>query len=121
MLKPIPSRILKQTVVFNSCTAVDAWQNPTYSATTVTRCCIQPANETRKTKDNTEVVLRSLLFVDYRLSTPSGLDIDALKNTSEANGHTLTVIFSGQNYTVLSVDSCFDDSGNYHHTEVGLV
>lgn len=121
MLKPIPEKILKHEVTFQVCSGVDAWQNPSYDSQVVKSCCVQPSSETRKTKDNTEVVLRALLFIDARYSSPASLDIEGLKDTSESNGHALTVIFNGRTYTVESVDVLYDDEGIYHHSEVGLV
>ena len=64
MLRPIPSRILKHTVTLQTCTGVDMWQAPTWEQTTLTRVCMQPSNETKKSKDNTEVVLRGVCFVE---------------------------------------------------------
>lgn len=121
MLTPIPARILKHTVVFHVCTGVDVWQNPTVTDLTVSKVVMQPTHETRKTTTNTEVVLRSLLFIDARRSSPSNLDVQALQQTSEANGLPLTLTFGGNTYTVLTVDTLYDDEGVYHHAEVGLV
>lgn len=119
MLRPIPSRILKHNITINVCTGIDRYQNPTYESTAVSHVVMQPSNETRKTKDNTEVVLRGICFIDARLS--SGLDFDAMKNTSEANGHSMTLIFGEDTYTVLTVETLYDDTGMLHHTELGVV
>lgn len=121
MLRPIPSRILKHTVTLQVCTGVDMYQAPTWSQTTVSRVCMQPSNETKKTKDNTEVVLRGVCFVDARISSPAGIDLDSMQQQSEANGQPMTLIFGNRTYTVLTVDTLYDDTGNYHHTELGLV
>ena len=120
MLRPIPSRILKHTVTLQTCTGVDMWQSPTWEQTTLTRVCMQPSNETKKSKDNTEVVLRGVCFVDARRSTPAGIDLDAMQNQSEANGQPMTLLFNGSQYTVLTVDTLYDDTGILHHTELGL-
>lgn len=121
MLRPIPSRILKHTVTLQICTGVDMWQAPTWSQTTLGRVCMQPSNETKKSKDNTEVVLAGICFVDARRSTPAGIDLDALQIESEKNGQPMTLIFGGSTYTVLTVDTLYDDTGTMHHTELGVV
>lgn len=121
MLQPIPSRILKHTVTLQHCTGVDMWQAPTWDQTTLSRVCMQPSNETKKAKDNTEVVLRGVCFVDARRSSPAGIDLDALQKQSESNGWPMTLLFDGNQYTILTVDTLYDDTGILHHTELGLV
>lgn len=122
MLKPIPSRILKHNITLNVCSGVDRYQNPTWETPlSVSRVVVHPTNETKKTKANTEVVLRGICFIDARLSIPSGLDLDGMKARSESNGHSMTLDFNGDTYTVMTVDTCYDDTGVYHHAEVGLV
>ena len=59
-LSPIPARILKQSATLRVCSGVDMWQEPTWAETALECICIQPSNETRKTRDNTEAVLRSI-------------------------------------------------------------
>lgn len=121
MLRPIPSRILKHTVTLQICTGVDVWQNPSWRQTTLSKVCIQPSNETKKAKDNTEVVLAGICFVDARRSSPAGIDLDAMQQQSETNGKPMTLIFNGSTYTILTVDTLYDDAGVYHHTELGVV
>ena len=121
MLRPIPSRILKHTVTLQTCAGVDMWQAPAWTQTTLGKVCMQPSNETKKSKDNTEVVLRGVCFVDARRSTPAGIDLDAMQSQSEANGQPMTLLFNGSRYTVLTVDTLYDDTGILHHTELGLV
>lgn len=88
---------------------------------------LQSTNETRKTKDNTEVVLRSTLFIDAKRSAPV-LDFDALAAQSQAAGRTMRAVVrnaQGQqvgDYEVLVVDSVPDvPSTRIHHYELGLV
>lgn len=121
MLKPIPARILRHTAVLHVCESADVWGNATTQDVELTNVCIQPTHDTRMTATNTEVVLTSLMFVDARLSTPVGIDIAALQDTSESNGALLKLTFNDRNYTVASVDTLYDDTGEYHHAEVGLV
>lgn len=121
MLRPIPSRILKHTVTLQTCAGVDMWQAPAWTQTTLGKVCMQPSNETKKSKDNTEVVLRGVCFVDARRSSPAGIDLDAMQEQSEKNGQPMTLIFGGNTYTVLTVDTLYDDTGVLHHTELGLV
>ena len=120
MLKPIPSKILKSTATVKVCSGVDRYQNQTYTEYTVNRVHLQPTNEIRKTQDNTDIVLRSVLFVDAHTSTPF-LDWCALLQTAHNNLGDMRVIVREQEYTVLSVDALRDDTDTLHHFEVGLV
>ena len=120
MLKPIPAKILKSTATVDVCSGVDMYQNQTYTTYTVNRVHLQPTNEMRKTQTDTEVLLRSILFVDARISTPF-LDWCALLNTAHENSGDMRVTVRGVEYTVLSVDELRDDTDSLHHWEVGLV
>ena len=120
MLKPIPSRILKSTATVKVCSGVDRYQNQTYTEYTVSKVHLQPTNEIRKTTDNTEVVLRSILFVDAKTSTPS-LDWYALLQTAHVNKGDMRVTVRGQEFTVIGVDELRDDTDILHHWEVSLV
>ena len=120
-MQPIPARILTHSVVLRVCSGVDVWQAPTWTETQLSKVCMQPSHETRKTRDNTEVVLRSLLFIDAVRSVPAGLDVGALQVQSEAAGQPMTLTFEGEEYTVLTVEKLFDDRGVLHHWEVGCV
>lgn len=120
MLKPIPSKILKSTATVQVCSGVDMYQNQTYTEYTVKRVHLQPTNEIRKTQSNTEVVLRSILFVDAHTSTPA-LDWCALLRQAHELEGDMRVVVRGVEYTVLTVDELRDDTDGLHHWEVGLV
>lgn len=119
MLKPIPAKILRSTATVNACTGIDRYQNPTYTQYTVKKVHIQPTNEIRKTANNTDCTLRSILFVDKRHSTPT-LDWWNLFNTAHQAGGDVKVVIRGKEYTVFSVDELRDDTDNFHHWEIGL-
>ena len=87
MLRPIPQSLLGDMMTLYVCTGVDMWQNPSWQTYAVNNVHLQNTNEVRKIKDNTEVVLRSILFIDSRLSQPV-LDYGALVTQSEAAGKT---------------------------------
>ena len=120
MLKPIPSRILKTTATVKVCSGVDRYQNQTYTEYEVNKVHLQPTNEIRKTQDNTDITLRSILFVDAHTSTPI-LDWCALLQTAHVNLGDVRVIVRGEEYTVIGVDELRDDTDNLHHWEVSLV
>lgn len=120
MLKPIPAKILRSTATVRVCDGVDVYQNQTYTEYTVNKVHLQPTNEVKKTQSNTECVLRSILFVDARLSTPL-LDWDGMLSAAHAIGGDIRVIVRDQEYTVATVDALRDDTDNLHHYEVGLV
>ena len=120
MLKPIPSKVLRSTATVKVCNGVDRYQNQTYTEYAVKKVHLQPTNEIRKTQDNTDIVLRSVLFVDAKTSTPFLDWCDLLQQAHTKLGD-MRVIVRGQEYTVLSVDALRDDTDNLHHYEVGLV
>ena len=120
MLKPIPARILRTTATVTYCSGVDMYQNQTYTTQTVKRTHLQPTNEIRKTTDNTEIVLRSILFVDAQLSSPR-LDWEALLKSAHDVGGDMRVTVRGVEYTVVGVDALRDDTDHLHHWEISLV
>lgn len=120
-MRPIPRCILTHNAMLRCCNGVNVWQNPEWLETPLNNICMQPANETRRTRDNTEVVLRSLMFVDAVRSEPVGIDFDLQQQVSEANGQPLTLTFEGREYTVLTIEKLYDQHGVLHHWEVGLV
>lgn len=127
MLRPIPSDLLKYTAVFSVCTGIDKWQNPTWTSYTISRVHLQATNETKRTRDNAEVVLRSMLFIDGRRSQPV-MDWYDLQKQSEDNGREMKVTVSNAHgtqiasFTVKTVDALPDyPSDRIHHWEMGLV
>ena len=109
------------------CTGMDVWQNPSWQTYTVNNVHLQNSNEVQKTKDNTEVVLRSVLFIDCRLSQPV-LDYEALVTQSEAAGNPLRCVVTDAqgntqgDFEVLTVDLVPDvPATRTHHIELGLV
>ena len=120
MLRPIPSRILRSTATVKVCNGVDVYQNQTYDEYTVSKVHLQPTNEIRKTQDNTDCTLRSILFVDAKTSTPS-LDWYALLQTAHRIGGDVRVIVRDEEYTVMTIDALRDDTDQLHHYEVGVV
>lgn len=119
MLKPIPSKILRSTATVTVCTGVDRYQNQTVETYTVQRVHVQPTNEVRKARDDTEAVLRSVLFVDGRISQPA-LDWWGLFTSAHEAQGDVKVTIRGVEYTVISVDELRDDQDNFHHWEIGL-
>ena len=119
MLKPIPGKILQSTASVAVCTGVDRYQKQTFTTYTVERVHLQPTNEVRKTKDNTELNLRSMLFVDARISKPY-LDWTALFQSAANVKGDVKITVRGVTYTVVSVDELRDDEDRLHHWEIGL-
>ena len=120
MLRPIPARILRSTAIVAACTGVDTYQNQTYGTYTVEHVHLQPTAQVRKTPTNTDQQLRSVLFVDARLSTPA-LDWAALFESAHLLGGDVRVTVRGVEYTVANVDELRDDTDALHHWEIGLV
>ena len=120
MLNPIPARILRTTATVKVCSGIDRYQNQRYTEYTVKRTHLQPTNEVRKTESNTDETLRSILFVDARISKPA-LDWAGLLQSAHEIGGDVRVIVRGVEYTVLAVDELRDDSDRLHHWEIALV
>ena len=120
MLKPIPACILRSNITVKVCTSVDTYQKQTYETYTVKRVHVQPTNEIRKTQDNTDCTLRSILFVDARVSKPRLNWKALLKQAHDVKGD-MRVIHDGEEYTVMLVDELRDNTDRVHHWEIALV
>ncbi len=127
MLRPIPFQLLRDSMILQVCTGVDAWQKPTWHPYQVQNVHIQNTNETKKTANNTEVVLRSIIFVDTVRSTPA-LDYEALCQQSQAAGKPMRATVQDANgnqlgdFEILTVDPVPDVPANRtHHIELGCV
>lgn len=110
---------MRSTATVKACTGLDQYQNQTFTEYTVKNVHIQPTNEIRKTANNTDCTLRSILFVDRKHSKPT-LDWWALFSAAHNMGGDVKVIVRGEEYTVFSVDELRDDTDQFHHWEVGL-
>lgn len=119
MLRPIPAKILRSTVTVKACTGTDRYQNQIYETYTVKNVHLQPTNEIRKSANNTDCTLNSILFVDARKSTPT-IDWEGIFNNAHKIGGDVRIIVRGEEYTVFSVDSLRDDTDRLHHWEIGL-
>lgn len=127
MLRPIPSQLLRDSMTLNVCTGVDAWQKPTWQPYEVQNIHVQNTNETKKTADNTEVVLRAVIFVDTVRSTPA-LNYEALCQQSQAAGKPMRATVQDANgndlgdFEILTVDPVPDvPDTRVHHIELGCV
>ena len=118
MLRPIPRKILQTNVKVKVCTAIDTYQDQTYTEYTVKHVHIQPTTEIRKTPSNTDQQLRSILFADARYSTAFAWDTQL--QTAHALGGDVRVVVGSEEYTVLNVDRLKDDTDRLHHYEVSL-
>ena len=119
-MQSIPSQMVKDFITLKVPTGVDEWNNATYAEYSQGRVHMQGANKIVKNKENTEVQLKSILFVDLRKSTPF-LDWAALQRQAELAGHEMRVTHGQTEYTVLEVDDVPDPYGQLHHYEVGLI
>ena len=109
---------MRSTATVKACTGLDRYQNQTFTEYTVNRVHLQPTNEIRKTADNTDCTLRSILFADKKHST--NIDWWGLFNAAHAIGGDVKVIVRGEEYTVFSVDELRDDTDCFHHWEIGM-
>ena len=119
MLKPIPANIMLSEATVKACTGVDRYQNQTYTEYTLKKVHLQPTNELKKTAVNTSNVLKAILFIDRKHSTPS-LDWLEMFQTAQSLAGDIKVIVRGIEYTVFNVDELRDDTDCFHHWEIGL-
>ena len=119
MIPPIPRQLLTQTAVVAACTVTDKWKEQTTVTYTVQHVHLQDSNAVRKSAANTEVVLRAILYVDARRSTPTP-DWRILLHAAQAAGGDVKVTIDNTTYTVETVDALPDDHGRMHHYEVGM-
>lgn len=126
MLSSIPKRILRDTAAFSVPAGIDRYQKPTVLCYSVQNVHLQSDNHTVRGRDNTEVTLRGILFVDARHSVPV-LDFRALQESAQLAGGVMSCTVTDRRggvtgpYTVQTVEGLPDDEGNLHHWELGLV
>ena len=116
MRKP-PKHVYAHTIILEICSEVDRWREPTYTETVITGVCFQPTHDTIRTKDNTEVQMQAVVFIDSEYSRPF-IDMVDAQDESEANGHAMVINFMERNYTVAKVETLFDEFGRIDHYEV---
>ena len=126
-MSAIPSGLLTYSADIKVCTGTDDWEKPEWETYTVSKVHLQASNEMRRTRDNMEVVLRSILFVDCLKSRPA-LDYMQLAAASEAGGEEMRAVVYGPDksaigdFRVVSVDALPDyPSTRIHHYELGLI
>lgn len=126
MLRPIPGKMLKDSVVLRVPSGTDRWQNVTYEEYEIYNVHLQADNKATISVNNSEVTLTGTLFIDAIRSTPA-LNIDELNNRAHENGSTMRAIVSdyGGNvvgdFNVLIVDGVPNvPATTVHHWELGL-
>ena len=110
---------MRSEATVKACTGMDVYQNQTFTEYTVKNVHIQPTNEMRKSANNTENTLRSILFVDKKHSTPT-IDWWGIFKAAQEIGGDVKVVIRNQEYTIFSVDELRDDTDVFHHWEIGL-
>lgn len=127
MLRPIPKQLLRHLAVIHVCKSVDSWQSVDWEDTEVQNVHIQPTNSIVKTATNTEVVLRSILFIDSFRSTPHLAYNDLMEKSLAAGAPMRATVYAKDgteigDYEVVTVEPIPDyPSDNVHHYELGLI
>jgi hypothetical protein len=111
LLKPIPKKLLIHSGSYKQKDTKDKWgaETGTPTTTNLSYIRIEPSSAIKKSKDNKEIQLKSLLFYDCVNSLPAGVSFE-LENT---------ITFSGIEYVIKSIDTISALSG-IHHYEIGL-
>jgi hypothetical protein len=120
LVRKPPKHIYGMTVTFHVATGIDRWSAVTWTDYPISGVNVQPSHDTARTKDNTEVSLKAIVFVDSAYSNPF-LSLLALQNQSEANGHQMKVTWAGSDMTVASVEPIYDEFCRLDHFEVGCI
>lgn len=114
-------------MVLKVCTGVDDWQNPIFKEMKVYNVHLQNIRSLTKSKDNTEILLTSTVFIDTKYSKPN-LDYESLQMESEQNGNQMrAIVYNSQGrvlgeYAVVTVDPVPNYPDNKtHHVELGLI
>lgn len=119
-MRPMPKSVLKSTATVSWCTETDVYQNQTMASETVYNVHLQPTSAIVKTKDNTECQLRSVMFVDAKLSSPS-LNWEKILADAHSLGGDVRVTVRDVTYTLMTVDALRGKTDELHHWELGLV
>lgn len=119
-MRPIPKSIMRSTADIEWCYGTDVYQNQLMMQETVKNVHLQPTNAIVKTKDNTEKQLRSVLFVDAKISKPL-LDWEKMLTDAHNVGGDVRITVRGVTYTLMTVDALRGKTDELHHYELGLV
>ena len=119
MRKP-PKHVYSHTITLKQCSGIDVWRTPTFTETTITGVNVQPSHDTTRTKDNTEVQMQAIVFIDSLYSQPF-IDMVNAQDTSEANGHLMVIRFGSHDYSVAKVETLYDEFGRLDHYEVDCI
>lgn len=126
MLKPIPRKILTDTMTFKAPTGFNVYQEAQYEEFTIEHVHMQNVNDIKFATDNTEVTLSAIIYVDARLSKPR-LDYSKMEYEAERIGGTCKATITHRRgaepgeFTVKTVEAVPDDTGVVHHYEIGVV
>ena len=126
-LKRLPRRIFRDTITLTAPGGFDRYQKPLTPVTYVIKNVhVQADNQTKKTADNTEVVLKGKVWIYPPYASPM-VDVEALQEQVQKAGGLLTCMISNKAgkpsgpYTVLDVNGYPDDFDNLHHILLELV
>ena len=109
-MKPIPKHLLIHRGKAIKLSTPDTWNNRTdETVTALENIRVEPANSLVITKDNRQMKISAVLFMDCINSKPSDFDF------SQAD---IIEVF-GNRYEIVSVDRLYDNK-RLHHYEVGL-
>ena len=127
MLRPIPRKILTDTLILKRPTGFNVYQEAQYETIIVKNVHVQSSNDIKlSSATNTEVTLKAIAYIDGRISKPqlnySKIEYEAQRigGTCKAKVKHTYGIEPGE-YTVVTVEPIPDDNGLIHHYEIGLI
>lgn len=118
-MKPIPLRMLRDSVTVLVCTETDQYQNPVYGQTyRVRHCRAELRADVGKSTENTTLSNVGTLYADAYFTRPA-LDWLSLLETAQKAGGDLLVMDGSRAYPVLQAKPYRAD-GQLHHWEISL-
>ena len=126
MLRPIPQKILTDTLILKRTTGFNVYQEAQYEIIRVKNVHVQSSNDIKISATNTEVALKAIAYIDARISTPQ-LNYSEIEYEAQRIGGTCkaevehTYGAEPGEYTVVTVEPIPDDNGLIHHYEIGLI
>ena len=70
MLRPIPQKILTDTLILKRPIGFNVYQEAQYEIIKVKNVHVQSSNDIKMSATNTEVALKAIAYIDARISTP---------------------------------------------------
>lgn len=120
MVRKPPKHVYGMECTFHVASDIDKWSAVQWTDYAINGVNVQPAHDTTRTKDNTEVSVKAVIFIDSAYSNPF-YSLLTLQKESESHGHQMTVTWGGETMTVATVEPLYDEFCRLDHFEVTCI